>query len=95
MTKKPHYFVTRAIDNAILGKDGGWMKQFANAGDIKFYSSCGRAQKFGLGRIPESMYKDEPGSTQSIGTCHAVYLGETVNIVGQIYVVDGNCHSEN
>lgn len=94
MTNKPHYFVTRSIDNAILGKDGRWMKQFADAGDIKFYSSIGRAQKFGIGRIPGSMYKDELGNTRSIGTCHAVYPDETVNIVGHVHDADGKriCH---
>ena len=94
MNKPSRYFVTRSIDNAILGKDGRWMKQFSNAADIKFYSTVGRATKYGFAKIPESMYKPELGNTESIGTAHAVFHDETVNICGHIHDSNGYrvCH---
>lgn len=94
MNKPTRYFVTRSIDNAILGKDGRWMKQFAHAGDIKFYSTVGRAAKYGFAKIPASMYRPELGNMESIGTAHAVYHDESVNICGHIHDANGKrvCH---
>jgi hypothetical protein len=90
MSKSTRYFVTRSIDNAILGKDGRWVRLFADVGDIKFYASCARATKYGFAKIPASMYKTEPGNMESIGTAHAVYRDESVNICGQIHDANGN-----
>ena len=89
MNKPSRYFVTRSIDGAILGKDGRWMKQFAHAGDIKFYSSVGRATKHGFDKIPESMHKPELGNMHSVGTAHAVYHDESVNVCGHIIGPNG------
>ena len=86
---RPVWFVTRSKDGAILGTDGRWMKQFSHVGDIKFYSTCGRAQRFGLGRVSESDYADSCGNLQSIGMCHSVYPGESVDICGRIFGSDG------
>ena len=77
-------FVTRSIDGAILGTDGKWHKAFAEVGDIKFFKRISNAQKYGLGKIPESMYKSELGNMYSIGTVHTVNEGESVNVFGQV-----------
>lgn len=78
------HFVTRAIDDAILGKNGKWYKMFSDVGDIKFFKRMSNAQKYGLGKIPESMHKPELGNMYSIGTVHTVGEGESVNVCGQI-----------
>ena len=57
---------------------------FSNAGDIKFFKRLSNAQKYGLGKIPESMHKPELGNMCSIGTVYTLREGDTVNICGQI-----------
>ena len=71
------YFVTRAIDDAVLGRDGNWHKMFADVGEVKFFKRISNAQKYGIGNIKESMYRPELGNMHSIGTVHAVREGET------------------
>jgi hypothetical protein len=78
------YFVKRAIDDAILGKNNKWYKMFSDVHDIKLFKRLSNAQKYGLGKIPESMYKPELGNMASIGTVVSVRDGETVNICGQV-----------
>jgi hypothetical protein len=78
------HFVQRAIDGAILGKNGKWYKMFSDARDIKFFKRLSNAQKYGLGKIPESMHKPELGNMYSIGTVKTVREGESVNICGQV-----------
>jgi hypothetical protein len=78
------HFVERAIDGAILGKNGRWYKMFSDVGDIKLFKRMSNAQKYGLDKIPESMHKPELGNMFSIGTVHTLRDGDEVNICGQI-----------
>ena len=77
------HYVTRSIDNAILARNGRWYVSLADASDIKLYKSLANAQRHGLGKIPSSMYKDELGNMQSIGTVHTIREGYAVNRLGQ------------
>ena len=78
------YFVKRAIDDAILGKNNKWYKMFSDVHDIKLFKRLSNAQKYGFGKIPESMHKPELGNMYSIGTVKTVREGESVNICGQV-----------
>ena len=82
------HFVQRAIDGAILGKDGMWYRMFADVGDIKLFRRLSNAQRFGLDRIPRSMHKPELGNLYAIGTVKTMRPGDTVNVCGQINAVD-------
>tara|TARA_R100000808_G_C2143105_1_gene150869 strand:+ start:2077 stop:2325 length:249 start_codon:yes stop_codon:yes gene_type:complete len=77
------HYVTRAIDGAILAKDGKWYLSLADAGDIKIFKRLSNAERHGLGRIPQSMYKQELGNMSAIGTVHTIREGYAVNRVGQ------------
>lgn len=72
---KPRWFVRRALDGAMLGKNGKWYTMFADTGDFKWFKRAENAIKFGL------KYED--------GTAYAVHPGETIDVVGSIYNVDG------
>ena len=78
------FFVTRAIDGATLGRDGRWCNVFSDVNDIKFFKRLSNAQKHGLGKIPEALYKPEQGNMFSIGTVKTVRKGESVDIFGHI-----------
>lgn len=82
------WFVTRAIDGRILGRDGLWRKQFASVNDIKFYSTCGRATRYGFSKISE--YRPTLGNMFEVGQARAVHQNETVDVCGRIHDQDGN-----
>jgi hypothetical protein len=77
------HFVIRSIDNAILTIGGTW-EQKPWIDQIKFYKNLSNAQRFGLGRIPPSLYKKELGNLYSIGTVKTVYPGESVDCFGNV-----------
>jgi hypothetical protein len=79
------YFVRRSIDGAILAKNGGWYKTFGDVGDVKLYKTLRNAQKYGSGRIPDRMYRQELGNLQSIGTVVTVRDGQTVDVCGNVF----------
>jgi len=76
-TRKAKWFVRRPSDNAMLGRNGKWYTMFAGVEDIKFYSSSGRAHKYGLENKP--------------GTAFAVYPDDVVDVVGNIHTPNGTC----
>lgn len=76
-TRKAEWFVRRASDNRILCTDGLWRYNAGCVDSIKFYSSSGRALRYGL--------KAYDGCWEgSDGTAYAVYHGDSVNCCGQI-----------
>ena len=87
--RKAKWFVRRSLDDAILGTDGRWYKKLADVGDIKLYSSCGRAQKYGITRIGRRMQVHAGGDLYSVGSCHAVYSEQSLDCCGNIYDADG------
>ena len=69
--KRAVWFVRRGSDNRILGVDGKWYDWCGYIERIKFYTSSGRALKYGLrGRID--------------GTAFAVYNNDSIDCNGCI-----------
>ena len=66
----PVWFVRRASDNRILCTDGLWRLNAGCIESIKFYSSDGRALKYGL--------------RGSDGTAYAVYPNDTIDCMGAV-----------
>lgn len=87
--QKAKWFVRRSLDDAILGTDGRWYKKLADVGDIKLYSSCGRAQKYGITRIGRHRQVHVGGNSYLVGSCHAVYSEQSLDCCGNIYDADG------
>jgi hypothetical protein len=87
--QKAKWFVRRSLDDAILGTDGRWYKKLADVGDIKLYSSCGRAQKYGITRIGRHRQVHAGGNSYLVGSCHAVYSEQSLDCCGNIYDADG------
>ena len=81
--RKANWFVRRASDGRMLCIDGKW-RSMVSANRIKFYTSSGRAERYGL---KGCAYVDSVagGSLQSRGSCHAVYDGESVDACGKIF----------
>lgn len=71
MKRKAKWFVKRASDDRMLCVDGLWRSYVAGIEDIKFYTSIGRAHKYGL------KHQD--------GTAYAVYDGDEVDRDGIVY----------
>jgi hypothetical protein len=84
MTKrKALWFVRRATDNRILCVDRLWRSNAGSVDRIKFYTSAGRAHRYGL--------KGEDG------TAYAVHHGDCVDCTGRVtrsQCTDGDGHSD-
>lgn len=85
---KPIWFVRRASDDRIKCIDGKW-RGSVSIGDIKFYSSAGRAMRYGLAGC-RAVASVAGGSLVSKGSAHAVYPGESVDREGRIYDENDN-----
>ena len=70
---KGKWFVRRASDDTVKHIDGSWKMPVVPA-EVKFYSSSGRADRFGFAGCPAV----HNGNTYSYGTCYNVLDGWSV-----------------